>query len=259
MSLVTATGDVTRPRGCSTAAQDIARFANVDLATAADAVAKAQAGQDGPLRKLIPGMEKGATATDTLAARHQESRRSGRHVRQNSAGDAGARVGDAFSELGETSALPSSRCSRQSSPSSFRSSSNLGCSSRNSSRCVIPLLKLMGKYLGVVAGVLGTVVGWLIKFVDWVSDAIGAIGRFLDSINPLKGITLPSLPFLSAAPSSSQAQGRGTRSAATRGAGSVVVNVQSADPEEVVRALRRWSAANGGAPALTRVLTRAAS
>jgi hypothetical protein len=66
-SLVTATGSVTDSTALLATAQDVARFAGVDLATAADAIAKAQAGQDTQLARLIPGLEKGATATDTIA------------------------------------------------------------------------------------------------------------------------------------------------------------------------------------------------
>ena len=102
MSLVTATGDVTLATADLSAAQDIARFANIEyLATAADAVAKAHAGQDGALRKLMPGLEKGATAADTLAAATAGAA-SQADKYADSAPALPERGADAFSEVGET-------------------------------------------------------------------------------------------------------------------------------------------------------------
>lgn len=48
------------------AAQDIARQNNVSLEAATDAVAKAYSGQDTALRRMIPGLEQGATGMDTI-------------------------------------------------------------------------------------------------------------------------------------------------------------------------------------------------
>jgi hypothetical protein len=100
-SLVTATGDVTKATTGLATAQDIARFAGVDLATAADAVAKAQAGQDGALRKLLPGLEKGKTATDTLAAAQAQAAGQADLYAASTEGQL-ATVQDSVGELGET-------------------------------------------------------------------------------------------------------------------------------------------------------------
>lgn len=263
-SLVTATGDVTSATALLTTAQDIARFANVDLATAADAVAKAQAGQDGALRKLMPGLEKGATATDTLAT--ASSLAAGQaDAYASSAKGMQDRAGDAFSELGETIGAAFIPIVEALMPAILPFITALGKLVQAILPILIPLLRLVGQVLGVVAGVLTTVVGWITQLVTWLGKAIDALGHFLDSINPLKGISLPSLPFLS---SSSAAAGAGpmvgaraSSSGPTGGgaAGGIVVNVGSADPEAVIRALRRWAAANGGAPAFSRTLDRAAS
>ena len=64
--LITATGDADEANRLLAQAQDIARAAGVPLSQAADAVAKATAGQDTALRKLFPGMAKQSSAADTL-------------------------------------------------------------------------------------------------------------------------------------------------------------------------------------------------
>ena len=88
--------------------------------------------------------------------------------------------------------------------------------------------------------------------------AIAAVGRFLDSINPLKNISLPSLPFSLMAPAPAGASTRSGRSARAAGAVNVTINT-SADPAAVVRALRRWAGNNGGSGTFLRGLDRAAS
>ena len=93
-SLVTATGDVTRRPSSSTGAQDIARFAGVDLATAADAVAKAEAGQDGALRKLMPGTREGRDGDRHARGRDGEpqGRPTSTRTSAGHAGESGRRV-----------------------------------------------------------------------------------------------------------------------------------------------------------------------
>ena len=71
------------------------------FATAADAVAKAHAGQDGALRKLMPGLEKGATAADTLAAATAGAAGQADKYADSAQG-LQERGADAFSEVGET-------------------------------------------------------------------------------------------------------------------------------------------------------------
>ena len=114
-ALLTTTGDVTDANKLLEVSQDVARKSGVDLKTAADAVAKAHAGQDGALRKLIPGLAKGKTATDTIAAASKAAAGSADLYAKSSAG-MGARASDAFSEIGETidpcSCPCSTRCSR---------------------------------------------------------------------------------------------------------------------------------------------------
>jgi hypothetical protein len=88
--------------------------------------------------------------------------------------------------------------------------------------------------------VLSTVVGWLIKLIDWIGKAASKIGGFLDQLNPFKNFKLPSLPFLSSAPA-------GVAGASARGAprsagvvGGMTINISGAiDPEATARQIRR--------------------
>ena len=65
--LVRSTGDVRKALELNNLVMDIARGRGVDLATAADAVAKAAAGNTGALRRMGVQVEKGASAQDALA------------------------------------------------------------------------------------------------------------------------------------------------------------------------------------------------
>ena len=253
-SLVTATGDVTTATGLLTQTQDIARLAGVDLASAADAVAKAHVGQDGPLRKLIPGLEKGATATETLAAATKLAAGQADTYATSSAG-MGARASDAFGEVAETIGEVFLPILDALLPIVLQLLRLLAQLVKAVLPFLVPILKLVGAALTVVGNVLSVVVGWIIKLVKWLGDAIGMLGKFLDSINPLKGISLPSLPFLSASSSTAAAGRAGTGRAASRGApagvGGATVNVyttgDSIDAElAVTRALRRVTRLNGG-------------
>jgi hypothetical protein len=78
---------------------------------------------------------------------------------------------------------------------------------------------------------------------------MGKIGEFLDKLNPLQGIKLPSLPFGNAAAAGGLVAG--TQAAGAGGGGSIVVNVYTtgdsiAAEQAVVRALRRVTRINGG-------------
>ena len=225
-------------------------------------IAKAQAGNDGTLRKLVPGLEKGATATDTLAAAQKAAAGSADTFASSTEGTM-KRAGDAFAEAGESLGSAFLPVLDAILPALVPLIQQLGKLIQAILPILIPLLKLLGQVLGAVAGVLTTVVGWIVDLVTWLGRAIDSVGKFLDSVNPLKGISLPSLPFLSSSAVTPVPAGltRGVEPRSTFdprvSGGGITVNVQSADPEAVVRALRRWSAANGGVPSLNRTLTRA--
>jgi len=253
-SLVTATGDVTTATGLLAQTQDIARLANVDLATAADAVAKAQMGQAGPLAKLIPGIDKAGSATEVLAAATKLAAGQADTYAKSSAG-MGARASDAFGEISESIGEVFLPILDALLPVIIQLLGVLSQLVKAVLPFLVPILKLVGSALSVVGGILATVVGWIVKLVKFLGDAIGMLGKFLDAINPLKGISLPSLPFLSSSTASSGgpvASGRGVSSrAASSGGGSPTINVYTTgdgiDAElAVTRALRRVTRINGG-------------
>jgi hypothetical protein len=263
-SLVTATGDVTVATGMLAQTQDIARLANVDLATAADAVAKAQEGQAGPLAKLIPGIDKAGTSTDVLAAATKLAAGQADTFAKSSEGMK-AKGADAFGELGETIGEVFLPVLDALLPIVIQLLQLFGQLVKAVLPLLVPILKLIGAELTVVGNVLSVVVGWLVKLVTWVTNAIGKLGDFLASINPLKGISLPSLPFLSSAVAPSVGLAAGAFGATPYAGGAVssraaiTVNVyttgDSIEAERaVVRALTRSARLNAGlaVPALTR-------
>ena len=301
MSLVTATGDVGTATEELATAQDLARFAGVDLATAADAVAKAHAGSDGALRKLIPGLEKGATAQDTLAAAQKAA--AGQADEYSKTTEASLAIAsDSFSELGETIGSAFLPLLKAIIPPLSKIIGALGTLIEAVLPLIIPLFEAVGIVIGAVvdalvplvefvaklvtalarqlvpllkplAGIfedvgkaIGGVVDWLSSLLGWIGKIVGAVGGLLDKLNPLKNFSLPSLPFGLAASTAGVTAGVGVRAlgATPRAAGggggnTIIVNVGSAEPGEVIRALRRWSSANGGSAAFHRTLDRAGS
>jgi hypothetical protein len=238
-TLVTATGDVTAATGLLADAQDIARFANVDLATASDAVAKAQAGQDGALRKLVPGLAKGKTATDTIALASQRAAGQA-DLYADSAAGMGDRAKDAFGEIGEQVGSVFLPIMDEVVPALIPILKAFGQLVTALLPLLVPLVRALAAALGIVATVLSTVVGWLVKLVTWLARAIEKLGAFLDKINPLKGIKLPSLPFLSSLSAAPAASARGAPSTRGVSSGGITINVSGAiDPEATARQIRR--------------------
>jgi hypothetical protein len=255
-SLVTATGDVTLASEQLAIAQDVARFANVDLATAADALAKANAGSDGALRKLIPGLEKGATATDTIANAQAAAAGQADKYAASTQGQMD-KSADAFGELAETIGSIFLPILDELLPVVVELIKPIA-------KIVQALLPAFGAAIRILMiplraliGIVSTIVDWLARLIGWISDTIGAIGRFFDSVNPFKDFHLPSLPF--SAPSG----GGGGTVGRTRGAPAATGTVaaptiqifttgDSIEAEQaVVRALRRVTRINGGVvPAL---------
>jgi hypothetical protein len=244
-SLVTATKDVGKATELLTQAQDLARFAGVDLATASDAVAKAYAGQDAKLVKLVPGMTKGATAMETLG--NASALAAGQaDIYAKSAEGMEARAGDSFSELSETIGEVFLPVLDAILPIVIQIIKLFGQLVKAVLPLLIPILKVLGAALTVVSSVLSVIVGWLIKLINWLTTAIGKIGDFLSAINPFKGISLPSLPFTASA-SEASVSGLQARSP-TGGSSGVNIHIYG-DPAvieaRVTKALRDYVQRNG--------------
>lgn len=247
-SLVTATGDVTTSTQLLSVAQDVARFAGVDLATAADAIAKAQAGQDTQLARLIPGLAKGATATDTIANASKAAAGQADLFAASTEGMA-ERNGDALGELGETIGSVLLPVLDALLPAIIPILQALGKLVTAVLPVLIPLVKLLASALTIVATAVAKVADFLADLVTKAMDAIGVIGRLASAIPKLP--SLPSLPFAAAVPTglgvSTMAAG-GARSGG-RVAGGVTVNIYGGDPTRVeaavARALQGYTRRNG--------------
>jgi len=250
-SLVTATGDVTSATGLLSTAQDVARFAGVDLSTAADAVAKAQAGQATQLSRLMPGLEKGASATDTLANAQRMAAGQADAFANSTEGQM-ARSSDAFAELGETIGSAVLPILDALLPALIPVIQALSKLVQAVLPVLIPLVKLLAQALTIVAQAVAKVANFLADMIQKAQEAIAAIGRFVDSLPSLPSF---SLPFsLGAAVPTGEGVGLGRAAGGggllgTRGAGGMVVNIYGGDPTRVeaavATALRNYTRRNG--------------
>lgn len=267
-SLITATGNAEEANLLLAQAQDIARAAGVPLEKAADAVAKAHVGQDAALRKLFPGMEKQKNAADTLTEATKLSAGAADDYATSAEGMS-KKGSDAFGELGEEiggAFLPiMDELLPLIGPIVDLISELI--------KAVLPLLKpavkLAVEGIKLLINVLKTVMEWIGKIIDGVKGVIDWFGQMIDIANgAVKGVqdAIDAVnPFNATAPPPAApavagllgARAFGARSAGGMGGGTIVnVNVSSADPEQVVRAIRRWAGANGGSSPFNRALDR---
>jgi hypothetical protein len=115
---------------------------------------------------------------------------------------------------------------------------------------IVGALKIFISVLMTLIGVIKDVLGFIGDMIAKVQSAADLIGSV--DLNPFsaEGVSGGAAP---------RGRGRSARSAGGGGGGggtTVNVNVQSADPTEVVRAIRRWSRNNGGSGPFTRGLDR---
>lgn len=189
-SLITATHSATEAQSLHAAAMDIARQAGVPLEQAADALAKAYAGNDGALRKLLPGLAKGATAQDTITAAMQASKGQADKFAKSAEG-MGMRAGDALGELGETigeAVLPVLDAML---PALIPIIQQLGKLIKAVLPVLIPILKVVAKAFGVIVDVIIKLVGWVSDLINWLSNLLRPIGDVINalaSLNPFGGL-----------------------------------------------------------------------
>jgi hypothetical protein len=247
-ALVLATGNVDQATTQLSTAQDIARASGVDLETASNAVAKAIAGQDGPLRKLLPGLQKGAKATDTLANAQKQAAGQADKFANSTVGQQ-ARISDSFSELGETIGAAFLPALEAILPVVIQVIKILG---QLIATILPPLIRLIGFAVSAflrMAGALAPVVTWLRKIIDAVQDVIAWLGRIhVPKIDLPFGIG-KAAPGAVGAGAEVAPFGTGFGRAAGGGVpGGVTINVYG-DPAviqaAVIRALRTYSRRNG--------------
>ena len=183
-ALVTSTGSVTEATTLLATAQDIARLRGVDLATASDAIAKAVQGSDGALRKLIPGLEKGATATDTIA-NAQKAAAGQADIFADSAEGGAMKTADAMGELGETIGEVLLPLMDALIPAILPIIAAFGKLIKAILPVLIPMVQLLAKYFGFVATVLSTVIGFVADLIGWIGRLLAPLGSVLDALAAL--------------------------------------------------------------------------
>jgi len=256
-ALVTATGDVDKATAELAIAQDIARLAGVDLATASDAVAKAHAGSDGALRKLIPGLAKGATGLDTIALASQKASGQAELYGKSTKGSMES-SSIAFSELGETIGSAFLPILAEILPAIKPVIQALGEIIKAILPLLIPLLKTAGAILGVVAKAIAAVAKALANVIQWLTKAIGKIGDFVSKLGPLKaagdiiggivGRSVGTVGGSGATRSGAAPYGAAGWSSGSSGGARVVINTWG-DPATItaatIRGLRQYDRQNG--------------
>jgi hypothetical protein len=246
--LVTSTGDMSKATKQLAIAQDIARLSGVDLATAADAVAKANKGQDKALKSLIPGLTIGADATETLGNAQKLAAGQAELYGESSAG-ASAKMADGMAELGETIGEALLPILDALIPAITPILTAFGTLIKALLPALIPLVKFLASALTTVLGVLLKVVDALVRFVDWIARALD---KLRDLLSKIPGLS--SIPGIGGDAASFAAGGK-TRSASSAGGAipSVVINI-TGDPitieRTVISALRTYSRRNGGLGAI---------
>jgi hypothetical protein len=259
-SLVVATGNAEQANALLGPAMDIARLAGVDLETASKALAKAHGGNDAALAKLIPGLAKGATAADTIAAAtelaagqadlYSESAEGMKEKGSNAFGELSEQIGSVFLPIMDE-LLPA----------------------------IIPIVEILGELITAVLPLLkpaiSLIVGALKIFIQVLNGVISGIKTVMGFIGDLVGKFQEAAGFIGSidlnpfslpggeggAYPAPTGRGRAGRSGGGGGSGGTTVNVQvaTADPEQVVRAIRRWAGRNGGAAPFNRALERGVS
>lgn len=261
-TLTAATGDVDKATADLAIAQDIARSSGVDLATASDAVAKAHAGSDGALRKLLPGLEKGATAQDTIANASKRAAGAADTYAKSTKG-MGETGSIAFSELTETIGSVFLPILDAIIPALIPILQAFGTLVKAILPLLVPLIKALGTALGIVAKVLVAVVDAVVKVITWFSKMIAKVGELVGKLGPLKaaGDFIGGIVGGHAVPGATSSAGPfgmrvgPTSTSGVAGSSPVTINAYG-DPalieSAVIAALRRYDRTNGAAQVLPR-------
>jgi phage-related protein len=253
--LITATGDAGKANDLMAQSMDIARAAGVPLEQATDAVSKAYQGNDKALKALFPGMEKQATAADTITEATKLSKGAADDYATSAEGMS-KKGSDAFGELGE-------KIGSAFLPILDEIMPLMGPIVEIIGELITAVLPLLGPAIDIVVAALRIFLDVLRTLIGLIKDVMGFVGdlvsKFQGAADIIAGIDLNpfALPGGGGEAPAGRGRGRGARGAGGGGGGNTInLNMQSADPEQVVRALRRWAHANGGGAPLMRSLDR---
>ena len=227
-SLIVATGDAAKANELLGPAMDIARLSGVDLETASKALAKAHDGNDAALRKLIPGLEKGATAADTIAeATKLASGQADLYARVSEG--MGKQSSDAFAEIGETIGSAFLPIMDAIVPALIPILKLLGELIKELLPLLTPVIHIIVEALKIFIGVLTTLIGTIKQVLSWIGDMVKKVqdaAEFIGSID--------LNPFAASAGGAGFAveamgrSGRSARSGGGGGGGGTTVNVHVA-------------------------------
>jgi hypothetical protein len=247
--LVGATGDVSKATDLLATAQDLARLKGIDLKTASEAVAKAQNGQATQLARLVGLSAQGKSATEVLtqaqklAAGQADAYGSSLKGQMDSAGIA-------FSELTEEIGAAFLPIVQALVPALRPILQAFGELVRTLLPVLTPLLQTAGQVIAKLAGFVTGAVQAISQLVRWLRDAIGAVGRFLSSIGPLRGVG----DLIGNVGHALGMRAAGGGMAGLGAGGGVTVHVHGGNPQAVAAAVAQgygtWTRTNGaGAPA----------
>lgn len=266
-TLVAATGSVTEATGGLALAQDLARLKGIDLATAADAVAKAEGGSATSLAKLLKLSTEGKDATDILAEAQRLAAGQAELYGDSQAG-AADRAGIKLAELGEkvgTLVLPVlefltdalewlvdliDSIATEHGPAFNRGVAKVG-------DAIAAFFRGVDKVRGFI--------DWFIGRIRAAIDAVADLIDKLADLNPFAEKVTKNIGRFNGGTGGPGAGGEwpgGLGPGATGGsAGSidnrtVTITLVSNDPDAMVRALARWAGRNGGAAAFLRTIDR---
>jgi phage-related protein len=224
--LVGATGDVTEANALLATAQDLARLKGVDLTTASEAVAKAHSGNETALARLIGVSGQGLTATETLAEAQRLGAGQAETYGASTAGSMeAASIG--FSEVGETIGAAFLPMLQAILPVIIPLIEQIAELVKDLLPILTPLLKLAVIPLKLIATAISAVLDVLGPLLEGIGQAIDLFSDFLGSAGKASKVGAPG----------------GPKGAAR----SVQVTVNTgADPDAVIRAIRKYAAVNGG-------------
>lgn len=187
-ALTTATHDVAKSTDLLTGAQDIARLAGVDLATASDAVAKAYNGNDRALKALVPGLKAGANGYETIQNASRAAK--GQAEAFAESGDAASMMlTDSFGELVEEvgkALLPAFKALMPGIQAIIKVMTTL---IKAILPVLTPMVELLAKGLEFAAKVLEKVADAIAWVIDQIKKLLAPLGDAIDALGSIK------LPF----------------------------------------------------------------
>ena len=226
--------------------QDIARLAGVSLESATDAVAKAYAGQDTALLRMLPGLEKGATGMNTIQNATELAKGSADTYAASATG-MGEKVKIAFSEAAEAiggALLPVLKDLGTALGPLIIAFAKLV---ESLLPALLPLVSALARVAEIAAKAITKIVDAVTRLITKIRELLGPLREAVDGLknldlNPFNGKSAPA-PI--SGPSVSGLQSGG--GSATR-AGGVTINIYG-DPSvieaRVTKALRDYARRNG--------------